>query len=340
MFDAEKFVTAPIVRSTMNREVEVMTRVLPRLMREFTSDLTKRRPKPGDLDLLTFLVAIAGRGTVIVIPEYHATRPTVRKAGELVLPANRHGKITAIVANAKTFRFSIRIEDANVMTTDKIGAPRTFTLTDFNGQIASNWDCMQLLPTASENRFLVSHGLVQADGRVPFTRTVHPNRWTSMFGRSYILGKILLDRLSDEIKHRMPERERRDLLDEVADETDGDYRSVREAGKKIKVQSLEVKVVHDVFLGEYRPTTDVGVRLSTLRSARERLQVATRAVELAYYGAMKRADGWPTTNGLTWHAFKPPKARTTWQYMSLGGDLAIQARLREVTETVHETVHE
>ena len=199
-FNAEKFATAPVVKSVMCREIDVLTRVVPRIVRDFTSDLMRRKPKGGnDVDLLTFLVAIASRNAIVVLPEYHNTRPTQRKADELVLPANRHGRMIAVVSNAKTFRFSIRVLDANVMTTSTIGAPRTFTLTDSDGKLATNWSSMMFMPTAEENRFLRRYGLVGSDGSVPFTRTVHPNRWTSMFGRTYVLAKILLDRLSDEI---------------------------------------------------------------------------------------------------------------------------------------------
>jgi hypothetical protein len=339
MFDAEKFWSAPIVRSTMDRNVDVLLRVVPRIVREFTNDALDRRPKgAGGLDLVSFLLTIAGRGATVLIPEYHATRPTTRKTGELVLPANRHGRVLAVVSNAKTFRFSLRIDDANVLTTASVGAPRTFTLTDFNGDLNDAWRTITFLPTARENSFLARYGL-ERDGRIPFERAVHPNRWTALFGRSYVLAKILIDRLSDEIKHWQPER--RDLLAEIADEHEGDYRGTeREPGRKLKVQSLEVKVAHDVFLGEYPRTSDVTVRLAVLRTARERVQVATRATELAYAWALKRAaakqSGWPAPSGLRWHTFKPPKSRITWQYMSLGGDLALQARIREITETVNE----
>jgi len=68
-------------------------------------DLFKRKPGPAldtdgtfkgtDLDLATFMYALAQRGAVVNLPEYKRMRAATKREGERVISSqNRHGQVT------------------------------------------------------------------------------------------------------------------------------------------------------------------------------------------------------------------------------------------------------
>jgi len=72
--------------------------------------------KPTDLDLASFLAALASRNAVIKLPTYKIRRPRQLRDDEWVTSAeNRHGKLCGLTSNKEVFSFSVLMIDANVV---------------------------------------------------------------------------------------------------------------------------------------------------------------------------------------------------------------------------------
>lgn len=170
-------------------------------------DLFLRKPGPvyselglykgTDLDLCTFLYELSERGAVINLPTYKSSGKTAIKEGQvLTSKENRHGKIVGLSANKDFFKFSIRIIDANVMTTNSVGDFRNFLLTDFDGSWYPGWKRIDFVATAKENEFIMKHGLLTGN-TIYFNTFVNPNRWRTLYSSHFVSSKI-------QFTHRLP----------------------------------------------------------------------------------------------------------------------------------------
>lgn len=184
--------------------------VIDDMLSHWSYDLFTRKPGKAytddnvfvgtDLDMACFLFALADRGAVINIPKYEGRRPTQKTAGEVIVSKdNRHGKLLGISANKENFSFSVRINDMNIMTTDTVGNFRNFMLVDMDGKWYDGWKCLEFVPDAKENDFILKNDLL-SDNSIIFKNFVHPNRWTSFYGQYYFVTKALIDRLTEEAK--------------------------------------------------------------------------------------------------------------------------------------------
>jgi len=152
-----------------------------------------------DLDLACAISALAERRAAINLPTYERRRPKQVREGEIVVSdKNRHGRIIGLSSNQDVFSFSVLVEDANVMTKDTVGLPRNFMLQDIDGYWHEGWHEIQFLPDELENEKLGP--LAGTDGKVRFDNFIHPMRWTSFYGRPYLLAKIAITRLEFEIR--------------------------------------------------------------------------------------------------------------------------------------------
>lgn len=184
--------------------------VIDELMSHWSYDLYSRKPGEAytedgvfvgtDLDLACFLFALAERNAVINIPVYKSRRPQQITEGEMITSKdNRHGKILAVLANKENFAFSVRINDANVMTSDEVGNFRNFMIVDVDGKLYDGWKTIDFIPQAKENDFITNNKLWTGNS-VIFKHFVHPNRWISFFGQHYYTTKVLIERLTEEAK--------------------------------------------------------------------------------------------------------------------------------------------
>ncbi len=228
-------------------------------------DMYTRKPGPAlrdgvfvgtDLDLACFMSAIADRGAVINIPTYKSMRPkTIREGQRVISDKNRHGQIINLVSNKDLFSFGVKILDANVVTTDTVGEPRAFSLTDPSGEWHSGWSTIAWDPSAKENQFLQENDLWLGN-RIIFKNFVHPNRWTSFFGQYYFMTKALIERLTEQGKNFHGQIKRM-LADGITYPTEGEGsqkkwpKSEREAGKSVKFRSLQVEVDIPEYDGVY-----------------------------------------------------------------------------------------
>lgn len=330
--------TEPIVQAIMDRSAGIMP-IIKEVADFWKFDLFTRRPGPAyydergnlhttDLDLAVFLYSLAGRKAVINIPEYKAKRVSAqRKDQQLTSKYNRHGEIINVGANKEFFSFNIRIKDLNVVGEDEVGAPRTFMLTDLDGSWYDGWRTIQFVPTIKENKFITENSLWTGN-RIYFKNFVSPNRWTSFFGRHYVITKMLINRLKEEASFYNSQWK---LFASTGLEfPEGEGPQTYEYGEKEKgvrknIQAFEVKIQHPPFENEF-PQKEATVENMVDAYKRQklltytvipRLQFAIRATEYAHFKAPTRMPFW--LKNVKWEiGYKEsPRSRTLWERLPL-----------------------
>lgn len=228
-------------------------------------DLYSRKPGPAykngvfegtDLDMAAFLYALVDRGAVINLPEYKAAGPSRVKEGQvLTSKENRHGPLLGLVANKDVFKFSVKVKDMNVMTSESVGDYRTFSLTGPDGNWYDGWKQIDFMPSANENNFINDNKLWFGN-QIVFKNFIHPNRWTSFYGQYYFLTKAMMERLSDEASYYKAVV--KEMLAAGIDYPESDKKeSVTTypvgGSAKEKVEAFEVEIDIPEFTGEYAP---------------------------------------------------------------------------------------
>ena len=156
--------------------------------------------KPSNLDMATFLYSLVDRGAVITIPEYNSKWGSTVRPGEVILSdKNRSGKILGLTAHSKAFSFGVNINDQNVIQGEKVGSPRTFLLTDYDGNWYKGLSNINFIPSVAENKFLTENKLWDKDTMV-FRNFINPEKWVSFYGKYYFITKVALDRLKKQKK--------------------------------------------------------------------------------------------------------------------------------------------
>jgi hypothetical protein len=308
-----------------------------------------------DLDLACYMAAIAEHRGTIVLPEYRTRRAATRTAGEVIISKdNRHGRVIGLTSNADVFSFNVLIEDANVMTADSVGKPRNFMLQDLDGTWHDGWKVIRVMPSTPEEKKLFEG----TNGQVSFKYFVHPNRWTSFYGRAYLLAKVAEKRLEDQDRFLKSEAKRiRDALGIVPEPWPKTTKVGDETSVKVEAFNAEVDGV--VFTGDFEgyPTDQPG--LSEISILRHRigellrtLRFHIRATEFAFYSqSFKPAVGCGATSylvsggvnlelpswakgGWTCGYKESAKARNHWAKRECESGLSIRFRVWEKTEKV------
>lgn len=300
-------------------------------------DLLARRPSPAydeygifkgtDLDLACFMYALAGRGAVINIPFYKAhTQTKLREDQVLKSKDNRNGELLDVNANKAFFKFNIRIMDMNVIGEDKVGDYRTFSLTDHSGSWYDGWKTIQFEPTLKENRFITENQLWSGN-RIVFKNFIHPNRWTSFFGRHYVISKMLIERLEEEAKFLNSEVKRLNEAGINFPPGDGpqshSYKYGDTVSKKFPAFEAKIYIPSIQITGEYEavPDNESGLfRAYHLRKEYNKiigkLRFMTRASEYAHSQAPSNFPAW--MKNVQWEdGFVEPGKRTAWQRLKL-----------------------
>jgi len=335
----------------LDRNIDVVP-IIDEVLSHWSFDLFTRRPgaaltadgvfKGTDLDLACFMSALVDRGAVINIPKYKARRVATQKEGERVVSKdNRHGKCMGLTANKEAFSFSIRINDANVMTTEDVGAPRNFMLVDVDGVWYEGWKCIEFMPNREENDFLKDKKL-WTGYTVQFKNFVHPNRWISFYGRHYILTKLLIQRLGEQAKFLGDEVKRlqaagvrfptSDKPNKVGGPQYGGLSSAKTtkvgAQKSIKIDAFEAEIGGVEFKGEHPKLPNTSEALKEAADLRSKiiynklpaLRFATRATELAFHLHGEDGKNMPAwTEGGWTRGVKLPKKRKEWNEIELFG---------------------
>ncbi len=334
------------------------------LLQDSAYDLYARRPgpalldngvlRPTDLDLACFLSALADRGAVINLPTYERRRAKTTREGEhVVSAANRHGKILSLSANKEALSFSVKIEDANVITSESVGAPRNFMVVDVEGGWYDGWKTIEFMPSRKENAFLTDNAL-WTGRRVVFENFVHPNRWAAIFGRPYLALKLALARLEAEAQHLFAEQKRlvgmgvrRDRVP-LEDDADAESRPKSETGssKPIQVQAFETEVDGPAPSAAFPALEPTWEALAGAYQRRKflvytlcpKIRFTTRATELAFVkngGPERHPPAWSPANAVGWkRGVVFPGKRTAWTQAYVGTGLALRTRLYMKTERV------
>jgi len=328
----------PLVLDTLNKSkpIEPVAEVAVGF---WNYDLFARKPSPAyndygvfkgtDLDLACFLYALVGRNAVINIPRYKsATVRTERADQQLTSAANRHGRLMGVKANQDFWKFNITMIDENVIQEDTVGDFRTFSLTDYDGDWYQGWDKIEFVPTLNENKFITESKLWSGH-TIHFSNFIHPNRWTSFFGHHYVISKLVVERLAEEIRHlnaqiklikasgiEFPEGEGPASYD---DRTYGDAKSV-------KFQSFQAKIfIPEMGLSGAWPSIEhtqenlvsTYNRRKRLSNFKDALMFMTRATEYAHSINPDRMPHW--IKNVEWEdGFKvSSRSRTEWQRLKL-----------------------
>ena len=356
------------VKSILDKSSD-LNRVIAEVTNYWSYDLYKRNPGPAyldaefigtDLDLACFLYSLSDRNAVIVLPTYHNLRPaTFKECEHIVSKDNRHGQILGLTSNKDNFIFCVKIKDANVVTSDKVGSYRNFAITDFNGDWYNGWDSIEFIPTAKENDWITNKEL-WSDNKIIFKNFVHPARWTSFFGKYYLITKLLINRLKEENRHII-----RDLIGRLKvefnlklppDNKDLNFNSniKKEYGKKIKIDAFEVEIDIPESNSKFPELSFLGFNEEILKNFQNKLkfynqiisnlQFMTRVTELALYNKMILTGYDPLPSWITnasWEKnYKKSGKRTVWDRLVLfqpkvdQRGVAIRKRVWKKTEEV------
>jgi hypothetical protein len=334
----------PTMQFIMDRSLP-LDDVTDLVQKYWTVNMYTRKPGPAlvdgvfegtDLDLAVFLQGLADRGAVLNLPRYKAMRPATIKEGErLSSKENRHGKILGVVSNKEVFSFSLRIMDMNVMTSEAVGEPRTFSVTTPDGNWYDGWDKIEWDPSAAENKFLTEND-IWTGNKVIFKHFVHPNRWISLYGQHYFITKALIERLTEQAADNFKQMKKMQSAG-IEYPATGEVgapkvygKSTKEEGKSVKFESLEVEVDFPMS-GEYPQLIPSQENLIKLTEERRlwnntiipNLRFATRITEFAFYKyGMKKEGGekmpaW-LSGGTVWEReFKFPRKKIKWDRIKL-----------------------
>jgi len=341
--------------------------VIDDMLNFWSYDLYSRRPGAAytdddifigtDLDLACFMFALAERGAVINIPKYESRRVSTVAEGEIVTSKdNRHGKILSIISNKENFAFSVRINDANVMTTDTVGNFRNFMLVDVDGKWYDGWREIEFVPTAKENDFLTNNELWSGNS-VIFKNFIHPNRWISFYGQHYFITKALLDRLEIEAKHIdecIQKMKDRGVRLPPVDVKEWPKKTVVGEAKTIKIKTLEAEIDYPDISGNWCDATDGlipnfngknDVDLMRAMMARKReityslipkLRAATRATEYAFFFNSDDGNKMPVwiENAKWEHGYVVKGKRKEWNRLVFVRGIGLRYRIWEKSEQV------
>jgi hypothetical protein len=326
----------PMVLDALDRTKDIIP-VAEAAMGFWGYDLMTRKPSPAyneygifkgtDLDLACFLYELADRGAVINIPQYKSNTRKTTRSDQMRISSSGNGAIVGVKSNKDFFKFSVQIFDQNVVGKDKVGDFRTYNLTNHTGEWYEGWKRIEFVPTLNENKFITENKL-WTGSQIIFNNFVHPNRWTSFFGHYYVISKIIIDRLSEEIKHLNAKIRQMKAygIDFPKGEGPAPYVD-REYGatKSVKYDSFQAKIfIPNLDLkGEYKVVEKSQENLveaynkkKRLARMKDSLQFMVRATEYAHYANPDRMPAW--IKNVNWEdGFKEPGGRISWQRLKL-----------------------
>ena len=153
--------------------------------------------KGKSIDLATLLLILRHRNCFIKIPYYEDTTKYKIKNNQLDAGGIRRGKIISLVSNQYTFNFSITIANEKYIELDdkKCDAPppRTYTLTNEQGDLLDNWKKFEFDITDKERDFF--NNIIDSDGNIDCDRFVNTSLAQAFFSEYYMLIKCLIIRL-------------------------------------------------------------------------------------------------------------------------------------------------
>jgi hypothetical protein len=169
--------------------------------------------------------------------------------------------------------------------------------------------------------------------KIYFKNFIHPNRWTSVFGKQYVITKLLIERLEEESKHLYREVKRLQEAGVEFPKGDGpppnkEYEYGKGERKTFPAFEMKVFVPEAKYVGTYPfcPVQESGL-VSAYRTRKDfvykylpQLRFMTRASEFAHAQNPDRFPAW--MKNVKWEdGFKiPPRGRTLYQRLKLFQD--------------------
>jgi len=251
-------------------------------------DLKGRKPRQFEgedgtttmeLDLPALIMELVKGNTVINIPTYRAAGPRVERSNEIVLSRdNRHGEVLAPSCHKHLPNLGLLIKDAQVIKDGGVGAFRAFNFCGADGEFRDEdaWQTIEIFGDSGE----------LAD-EIKLTYTVNPGRWSSIYGRPYLVAKAAVLRLQDESQHygAVVRKLRKKFPVEK-----GSYFS-KETGAKLEVEVMAFEAELEGFEleGDYLEVAETRAgmeaaeeHLSKLRALIKRLNFPIRVSEAAF----------------------------------------------------------
>ena len=250
-----------------------------------------------DLDLLSILVELQRRHAHIELPGYDNRLAWKITADEQHVGTKRYGPIVTLISHKEHLSFSVRIYDESIVRTGEIfarGAERTYMMVNQNGEWHQGWKGLTWQHSPDEQEFFDKRHILPQNAQLRFKYYVHPNRRQSIFSQAYLLMKLLLARLEQEVLFYSSELSRLSGAGvQIPKDCEPKERSVLARGKTRNefVVSFKVKLEGLAFKGNYPklPISEDGYRTAYLRHKElvERLQptlqFVVRADEAAFY---------------------------------------------------------
>ena len=218
---------------------------------EYINNVYPEKSLASNMDLSTLLIILKDRNCPIELPEYNNTtvkkeRSNVEKVGNI-----SKGKIIALKSNQSTFNFSITILDEKYRE-EKLNntfefAPRSYTLTSYDGSFNDNWKNFTFNITDSERDYFKNN--IGIDGEIKCTRFVNNQLAQCMYTKYYHDMKIMIERLVAERKYLndtkrkyLPLCKRNSDSEFELDTTTTVVKEDKEQFESIKVRCFEVKL--------------------------------------------------------------------------------------------------
>jgi hypothetical protein len=216
-----------------------------------------------------------------------------------------------------------------VIKQDTVGDWRTFSLTDYDGGWYPGWDRIDFVPTLNENKFITESELWSGH-TIVFTNFIHPNRWTSFFGSYYVISKIVVERLAEEIKHlnsQVKAMKAAGITFPAEGERPSSYDGYTYGdAKSVKFESFQAKIfIPEIGLSGEWPSLEQNqenlvaayTKRKRLAKLKDSLMFMTRATEYAHYKNPDRMPHW--IKNVDWEdGFKESsRSRTQWQRLKL-----------------------
>lgn len=297
--------TNPLAASILNREFSLTREFVRFVIRQTQFSWHGRKPKPSlvggttrktDLDLLSVLMELYYRQAHIELTAYENKLPWQIVVGEQhVGGTRRYGPIIGFNAHGEHLSISVTINDLSVFNSDTgtFGAPRSYMIADYDGSWHKGWHGLSWEMTDQERAYFTRRQLLTSDG-IDFEDYIHQNRRQSVYGAPYLLLKLLLARIEDEIRFYEQElKHLKDLGVECPAELLDKPRSMIAGGatQSTEVPVFTMEVAGPVFRGEYATVTSdtVGYRLAhrlirfLTYELRPIVQFVVRADEVAFY---------------------------------------------------------
>ena len=295
----------PMVATIVNREHEINRAFIDRAISLTQFSWHGRRPIPAfdpkgdprdhDLDLLSVMVELAKRQAYVKLPGYSNMLPWQVVAGEQHVGTDRYGKILRLVSHREHLSFSVQIQDESLYqhSDASFGAPRTYSMVDYNGVWHQGWRGINWRFAEDEAEFFQKRHLLH-DGELGFKYYVHPHRRQSFGSRAYLILKLLWQRLEDEARFYSEEKKRLACLGiSVPLDLIKTSAPVLERGESRNafVQRFVMKLSGPEFRSEYESVSEdeAGYRLAHERwqeivyDLQPLVQFVVRANEAAFY---------------------------------------------------------